>query len=551
MNKNIPITIAGQLFYIDEGAYHKLDTYLNSIKTSFAESSDSTEIVADIESRIAEHFSENKKPHERSLVTETDVDQLITNMGQPEDFADEAPASSGRNSKRLYRDTKLQLIGGVASGIAAYFGVSPLIIRLLFLLSLLVGGIGIIIYIILWILLPAATTLTEQMQMKGEPITLDSISEAVKEQTEAVRSNSGTFKKILVWPFVAIGAVIRFIGMKIAPIFVRIAGFIIAVAAASALFGVFLTTLIAAFNPNSAYVDPLVTQVLHGPQLYAALAIACVVAAIPLCFLLLLGSSMLRLHNIIHSGFGFTLLGIWFAALLAAGTMAPNVTAKYTAFIRSNPAYQQTTRSYDLNGFQKISVSDGAHVTVTQGPEFSVVAQGRSAALTDASIVVTNGMLEINEHHNFQFCLFCFSNNLSVTVTMPEVSSITASDSSSVTASGIHAADFALKLQDSSDATITDLQATNTVMTLSDSSSATITGSTQQESVILQDSSDLVADQFTADVVTIQASDSSSARVVANNSLTVKASDSSDVLYVGNPVVDEKSTDSSTVRRVE
>ena len=86
--------------------------------------------------------------------------------------------------KKMYRDSEQKVLGGVASGLAAYFGADITVIRLLFVLSIFLGGSGLIIYIILWIITPEAKSITERMQMQGEPVTLSNIEHSVKDRFE-------------------------------------------------------------------------------------------------------------------------------------------------------------------------------------------------------------------------------------------------------------------------------------------------------------------------------------------------------------------------------
>ena len=162
MHKAINITINNQIFYIEEDAYELLASYLESIKRHFAFYEDCDEIVEDIESRIAEKLSARVFA-KKKVITGKDVLAVTKSMGTVSDFADfeeDAPQreradSNGgglrmfdSGSKKLYRDMDNAMIAGVAAGIAAYFGVDPIIIRLLFVLTLFAGGTGIIIYII-------------------------------------------------------------------------------------------------------------------------------------------------------------------------------------------------------------------------------------------------------------------------------------------------------------------------------------------------------------------------------------------------------------------
>ena len=186
MNKTVNINLSGFFYHIDEDAYLKLQNYLKAIKRSFAGSAGEDEIIADIESRIAELFSEKMKS-EKQVISMTIVDQVIQIMGQPEDymvdediFEDEPHTKARREksgpSKKLFRDTDNKYIGGVASGFGHYFGIDALWIRLVLILSVFLGfGAPIFIYIILWIFVPEAVSTAEKLQMKGEPINISNI----------------------------------------------------------------------------------------------------------------------------------------------------------------------------------------------------------------------------------------------------------------------------------------------------------------------------------------------------------------------------------------
>ena len=135
MNKTVNINLANTLFHIDDEAYNKLRLYLEAIKRSFAGTAGSDEIIADVEARVAELFLE-KMENDRQVITQKEVDQVITIMGQPEDymvdediFEDQPKSSknaSGKKTKKLYRDTDQKYIGGVCAGLEYYLGFDAL-----------------------------------------------------------------------------------------------------------------------------------------------------------------------------------------------------------------------------------------------------------------------------------------------------------------------------------------------------------------------------------------------------------------------------------------
>ncbi len=158
MNKTVNINLAGIFFHIDEDAFLKLQRYLEAIKHSFTDSQGRSEIIADIEARIAELFTERIQ-NEKQVVGTKLVDEVITIMGQPEDylvddeiFEDEPKASQRqpyKSAKKLYRDTDNSYIGGVAAGLSHYLGIEPIWTRLIWLLFAIgSGGTFIFIYLI-------------------------------------------------------------------------------------------------------------------------------------------------------------------------------------------------------------------------------------------------------------------------------------------------------------------------------------------------------------------------------------------------------------------
>ncbi|WP_298534454.1 PspC domain-containing protein [uncultured Algibacter sp.] len=206
MNKTVNINLAGIFFHIDEDAYLKLQRYLEAIKRSFTDSQGRSEIIADIEARIAELFSERVQ-NEKQVIRIKEVDEVISVMGQPEDylvddeiFEDEPqPAYKAKStpSKKLFRDTENSYISGVSSGLGHYFGIDAIWIRLAWILLIFGAGTGILLYILLWILVPEAKTTTEKLMMTGEPVNISNIEKKIKDGFESVTDTvSGVAKNV-------------------------------------------------------------------------------------------------------------------------------------------------------------------------------------------------------------------------------------------------------------------------------------------------------------------------------------------------------------------
>lgn len=206
MNKTVNINLAGIFFHIDEDAYLKLSRYLEAIKRSFTDSQGQSEIIADIEARIAELFSERIQ-NQKQVVGIILVDEIITIMGQPEDylvddeiFEDEPKNENKKEHKqeykqksksprRLFRDTDNSYIGGVAAGIGHYFGLDALWIRLIWVILFFSAGTGVLLYILLWALIPEAKTTAEKLTMTGDPVNISNIEKKIKDGIDSVSEN--------------------------------------------------------------------------------------------------------------------------------------------------------------------------------------------------------------------------------------------------------------------------------------------------------------------------------------------------------------------------
>lgn len=185
-------------FHIDEEAYNSLQRYLNAIKRSFTDSQGRDEIIADIEARVAELFSERIKT-ERQVISMKEVQDVIEIMGQPEDylvddeiFEDEPKNNYQRRTysshRKLYRDYDNKFLGGVCAGLAQYFGIDALWIRLLAIIVVLAGvGSPILVYIILWIIIPKANTTSEKLAMAGKPANISNIEQKIREGLDDVQ----------------------------------------------------------------------------------------------------------------------------------------------------------------------------------------------------------------------------------------------------------------------------------------------------------------------------------------------------------------------------
>ncbi|MBE6275396.1 MAG: PspC domain-containing protein [Bacteroides sp.] len=189
MKKTFNINLGGIVFHIDEDAYELLDKYLSNLRIHFSKEEGAEEIVHDMELRISELFTE--RLHDtKQVITKEDVEEVITQMGKPEEFSDDTTQDTNqynkeeKEPKRLFRDPEDKIIGGVCSGIAAYMDWDVTLVRLFMLVfGFCIQG-TILAYIIAWIVIPEATTAAEKLSMKGMKINVENIGKTVTDSFE-------------------------------------------------------------------------------------------------------------------------------------------------------------------------------------------------------------------------------------------------------------------------------------------------------------------------------------------------------------------------------
>jgi phage shock protein PspC (stress-responsive transcriptional regulator) len=192
MKITVSINLGGYSFNIDEDAYAELKRYLKNLELHFAGEESSSEILSDIETRMAELFR-TKLTSYKQVINIGDVHQVISVLGTPEDISDnDGPTAREKFSRpgyhRLYRDTDHRVIGGVCAGMAAYWDIELWLVRLIFFV-LAMMGVGILIYLILYIVIPEAKTTAEKIEMKGNPVNIRNIKDSVKKEFDTVRKN--------------------------------------------------------------------------------------------------------------------------------------------------------------------------------------------------------------------------------------------------------------------------------------------------------------------------------------------------------------------------
>lgn len=195
MKKVVNISVGGRSFSLDEDAYSRLSAYFDHFKERLDRDTQSAkeEVMADLENRIAELFDQATGGASYRVVNLDLVTRVVEQLGMPDGSKEpETPfwrttaeaereeadpqnggpdftysGGSGNAKRRLFRDLDNKTIGGVCAGLAAFLNVDITVVRIVTLLTMLVYGTGFLVYLVLWIVVPAAKTPADKCMMRG------------------------------------------------------------------------------------------------------------------------------------------------------------------------------------------------------------------------------------------------------------------------------------------------------------------------------------------------------------------------------------------------
>ncbi|WP_186292562.1 PspC domain-containing protein [Mucilaginibacter corticis] len=355
MNKTIIININGTVFHIEEDAYEVLKNYMTDVKRHFLNSADSHEITTDIENRIAEMFTETLISENKQVIVEADVKKVVEQMGTVEDFEnaengdDHTSANSKYNysntgTRTLFRDPDDHLLGGVCSGLANYFDIQPIWVRLLFAVAVAFFGGGIFLYIILWIVIPKAVTRADRMAMKGEKLNLQGFKNNLEEELSAVRGHLSDlhnearpmiykFRDFVGELFHHLGEFFRGAGR----ILIKVIGVVILLACLAASIGLIVClAMVTIWGDTHTHMFPFgITTSQYANRIFVA---GFVVAFIPVLALFILITKAIFNARSVDRSVGSVIFIIW---LFAVGVVTYYGT-RVAAGFRSSASFDQT-----------------------------------------------------------------------------------------------------------------------------------------------------------------------------------------------------------------
>ncbi|MDB5169992.1 MAG: rane protein of unknown function [Candidatus Saccharibacteria bacterium] len=353
MNEVTRIHLGRQSFTISVEAHRALKAYLVEIQKQVADD----DVANEVELRMSELLGERGVSGEKVILPE-DVDFLKQQLGNPTDFSDEESSKASKTDepaeRRLFRDTDAAMLAGVSAGVANYFGLDTVLVRLIFvLLTIFGGGLGIVLYVVLWLVVPPATTASEKLQMQGKSVTLGALKDSVNKAglSDAARRANGSFLSII---NSILGAAIKIIGV----------GFIVAG-----------TLMILALVALKTY------MLLHHGQLFEEnlfpvdfreqwlMTLGMILTAIVAVFLVLFGVANLKRKWPVRGWVTAVLVGVFLVGLTASmalsADIAPRVRERYEESLH-------TTAIKNIQPFDKVTTTGGIDIAYVTSPTYSV-----------------------------------------------------------------------------------------------------------------------------------------------------------------------------------
>ena len=392
MNKTVTINLSGIVFHIDENAYELLKKYLEKLKAHFSTTQGKEEIIADIESRLAEMFAE-RNADVNKVIMAADVNVVIEAMGKPEELPgneEEDQKSSAKsdqtvyfeaNRKRFFRNPDDKVLGGVCSGISAYFDIDPIWLRLAFAFSLIFAGTGLLLYIILWFIIPEAKTTSDKLQMRAERVNVATIEKNVREEMENLKKRGEVLAGELtsdnmnrrvrsstqkVGDF--IGDIVRAFGKFIAGVF----GIVITIVSIAVLVGLTIAIFSGVGLFSFAVPHEITAMVLTNSQLWWLVFGGILAIGIPFTLLLLNGLKILFKVKLNLRMIGAVMAGLWLVGIAIcvltgvriASEYQRSATIKQSSMVTNMPGnriFLQTTPEsveYDFNNDEIVRFGD-------------------------------------------------------------------------------------------------------------------------------------------------------------------------------------------------
>lgn len=551
MKKTVTINLNNIVFTIDDDAYDMLRNYLADVE-KYLSDEEKKEVMADIEARIAEIFSESLKRN-KSVINIDDVEEIINVLGKPNQYSDEDETDSNnnqsapkaepqqssndrRNARRFYRDPENALLGGVASGLAAYFGwdVTWLRIGLVFF-ALVVWGTLIPIYLVVWLIAPKAVTAAQRLEMQGEDVTVENIKSEINnvksyvESEKFKQSASGFGERFLD----IIRTLIKIVGGLIGGVLAFI-GIIVAFALMVALVSLlFVPGILMNFSPELAAEWTMFT----GENAALLIISLILVVGSPIFMIIYWAINFLGRKHYEHAKTTSLVVGIlWIAGIFMLYSVGAKTVKNWSS---SSPGFDfslnedngptiDETRT--IEAFTNLDVSDNIEVEITQDSAHTLLVSAPENIIGRVKTEVVDGTLRIYTDK------FMLNHPIKITLSTDSLFHIEGSGAAQIsTTAPFNSSRLYVQLSGASHGDL-DFNVTNiSQFKLSGASNVHINGTTNQLEIDASGASNYDGTEFKSQTARAEASGASKIDLHASKKIQADASGTSAIDCSGNP----------------
>lgn len=433
MKPTLTINLNSTVFHVDNDAYEALSLYLNEIEHHFQDN-ERKEIMADIEARIAELFSE-KLSNIKNVISIDDVNEIMSVLGSPEQFSAEDEEKSTpkpettkqerRQNRKYFRNPDNALLGGVLSGLAAYLGWETTVVRLFFVIITLLGyGWPIAAYFIVWIIAPKASTTAQKLEMQGEEPTIENIKSYLESEQfkSSITEVGSTFMRCF-------QIAIKVIGILIGIVLFTICTITVICALIVAITGLFLI-----ITNDPILNEPPVSQLdifFENPIVACITGISIILLLfIPLISIIIGSINLIRRNNKLASiklptFLKVTSITLWVISsiifismvFLAAidETELNNSIHRHSSTISST---HHTSKTFNVEDFDAVELSAAVNLIIKNGDSSTITIAGYDNALDNFKCESTDGTLHLyrkgNTNGNAQVDVTIYKTDLSL-----------------------------------------------------------------------------------------------------------------------------------------
>lgn len=548
MKKTVTINLNNIVFNIDDDAYDMLRSYLADVE-KYLSDDEKKEVMADIEARIAEIFSDSLKRN-KTVINIDDVDEIINVLGKPNQYADDEEnaetqtppqasqaQSTGdkRHGRRFYRDPENAVLGGVASGLSAYLGWDVTWIRVGLILIVLIGwGTIIPIYLVAWLIAPKAVTVAQRLEMQGEDVTVENIKSEINNVKNYVESEKFKSSATSVGDrfLDIIRTLIKIVGGLIGGV-LGFVGIIVAFALLIALLSLlFVPSILMGLSPELAAEWTMFT----GENAALLVVSLLLVVGAPIYMIVYWAINLIGRKRYEHAKTTSLVVGIlWIAGLFMLYSVGAKTIKNWTTNSESfdftidenEPSVEQTRT---IVAFTNLDISDNIEVELTQDSTRSLVISAPERILGRVRTEVVNGTLKIYTDK------FMLNHPVKVTLSTDSIFNIEASGAAQVsTTAPFYSSRLFVDLSGASHGNLDFVVKGMSQFKLSGASNINVNGSTAQLEVDASGASNYDGAEFISQSARAEASGASKIDIHATQKIQADASGTSSIDCTGNP----------------